>query len=141
MDGRAINPILMVATELMPAMAAKMAQIITVPRARPPRILPIQRYTISYRSSPMPLNLSMFAMKTNKGIANKRKLVDSAYAELNRRRSPLEPQVKIIPMVEILQRLNAMGTPKQSSNIRELKTMIINTQVSINLDILFSRGL
>ena len=77
MAGRAISPMETVATELMPAMAAKRAQITTVPMARPPRTRPIQRWTISYNSSARPLNFRMLAMKMNNGMAMSKKLVPS----------------------------------------------------------------
>jgi hypothetical protein len=55
----------------MPAIAAKIVHIITVPTARPPLILPNRLYINSYRSSAMPLFSKNLAIRTNRGIASR----------------------------------------------------------------------
>ena len=47
MAGRAMIPIDTVAAPLIPAIAAKIVQIITVPAASPPRRAPMNRYMVS----------------------------------------------------------------------------------------------
>ena len=64
-----MRPIVTVAVALIPDMAAKTVQIITVPIARPPLSLPIQWCIIVYNASATPARSRRLAIKTNRGRA------------------------------------------------------------------------
>ena len=69
MAGKATSPIVKVPAALMPDMAAKMVQIMTVPTANPPLSRPSQMCIMLNRSSAIPELSSMYAIKQKRGIA------------------------------------------------------------------------
>jgi hypothetical protein len=114
-------------------MAAKMAQIVTVPIARPPLMGPIHLYIIVYRSLAIPDFSSILPIKINMGMARRTKLLAFVKVRFATICNAWGPQRKYVAMTAVPPRLKTTGRPMARKTRKRPKTRRVRYSILISL--------